>query len=202
MTKGFTTECQMILTPDNEYTVLLDACVLVPMPLCETLLRLAEEPALYRPLWSDPILQEVGIVLGRMKYKPEQVERRLNAMRNTFPEASVIIPDDLAHALTCVPDPSDRHVLAAAIRGKADAILTLNKRHFPQECLAQYDIDRMSPDEFFVNQYHLNRGAVLDKLDAQAAAITETREAVIKRFRELHQAPQFADIVEGKDDPI
>lgn len=50
----------MILTPDNEYAVVLDACVLVPMSLCDTLLRLAEEPAMYRPLWSDEILAEVS----------------------------------------------------------------------------------------------------------------------------------------------
>jgi hypothetical protein len=62
----------MILTPDNEYTVLLDACVLAPMPLCETLLRLAEEPALYRPLWSDSILQAVGKASERMKYNSEK----------------------------------------------------------------------------------------------------------------------------------
>ena len=187
----------MILTPDNEYTVLLDACVLVPMPLCETLLRLAEEPALYRPLWSDSILQEVGTALERMKYNSEQVKRRLDAMRSTFPEAFVPIPDDLIQALTCIPDPKDRHVLAAAIRGKADAILTLNDRDFPAECLAQYEIDRMSPDEFLIHQYHLNPGAVLDKLDAQAVAIRETREAVTRRFRERFQAPKFADLVEG-----
>jgi predicted nucleic acid-binding protein len=187
----------MILTPDNEYTVLLDACVLVPMPLCETLLRLAEEPALYRPLWSDSILQEVGTALDRMKYSPEQVKRRLDAMRITFPEAFVPVPRDLIQALTCIPDPKDRHVLAAAIRGKADAILTLNDRDFPSECLAQYEIDRMSPDEFLIHQYHLNPGAVLDKLDAQAVAIRETREAVTRRFRERFQAPRFADLVEG-----
>ena len=136
----------MILTRDNEYTVLLDACVLVPMPLCETLLRLAEEPALYRPLWSDSILQEVGAVLDRnMHLNSKQINRRLDAMRSTFPEASVVIPDDLAQALICIPDPDDRHVLAAAIRGKADAILTFNQRDFPPECLAQYGIDLMSP---------------------------------------------------------
>ncbi len=190
----------MILTRDNEYTVLLDACVLVPMPLCETLLRLAEEPALYRPLWSDSILQEVGAVLDRnMHLNSKQINRRLDAMRSTFPEASVVIPDDLAQALICIPDPDDRHVLAAAIRGKADAILTFNQRDFPPECLAQYGIDRMSPDEFLVHQYHLNPAAVLDKLDAQAAAIRETRELVIRRFRERLQAPKFADIVEGKE---
>jgi predicted nucleic acid-binding protein len=189
----------MILTPDNEYVVVLDACVLVPMPLCETLLRLAEEPSLYRPLWSDPILQEVGSVLARsLKLTAAQVNRRLAAMRDTFPEATVVIPTDLHLALTCIPDPKDRHVLAAAIRGKADAILTSNRRHFPPECLQQYDVELMSPDDFLVHQFHLNRDAILDKLDAQAAAIRETREMVVKRFRDHLQAPNFADIVEGK----
>ena len=55
----------MILTQDNEYAVVLDACVLIPMPLCDTLLRLAEDPSMYRPLWSDQILQEVGIALEK-----------------------------------------------------------------------------------------------------------------------------------------
>jgi len=134
-----------------------------------------------------------------MKYSPEQVNRRLEAMRNTFPEALVVIPTDLPDALDCIPDPNDRHVLAAAIRGKADAILTLNQRDFPPECLAQYDIDRMSPDVFLVHQYHLNPSAVLDKIDAQAAAIRETRETIIERFRERLQATSFADILEGKE---
>jgi len=49
----------MILTPDNEYCVVLDACVLMPMPLCDTLLRLAEEPAHFCIAWSDQILSEV-----------------------------------------------------------------------------------------------------------------------------------------------
>ena len=55
----------------------------------------------------------------------------------------------------------------------------------------------MSPDEFLIQQYQLNPGAVLDKLDAQAVAIRETREAVTRRFRERFQAPKFADLVEG-----
>jgi predicted nucleic acid-binding protein len=147
----------MILTPDNEYTVLLDACVLVPMPLCETLLRLAEEPALYRPLWSERILQEVGVALGRMKYTAFQVSRLLEAMRITFPEAMAPLPKDLIEGLTCIPDPNDRHVLASAIAGRANALLTLNRRDFPSERLAQYEIDRMSPDEFLVHQYQLVR---------------------------------------------
>jgi PIN domain-containing protein len=134
-----------------------------------------------------------------MKLAPHQVSRRLDAMRNAFPEASVGVPQNLSQALVCIPDPNDRHVLAAAIRGKADAILTLNQRDFPPKCLAQYAIDRMSPDDFLANQYCYNPEAVLAKLDAQAGAIRETRATVIKRFRDRLQSPHFADMVEGQE---
>lgn len=77
----------MILTPDNEYAVVLDACVLYPMPLCDTLLRLAEDPSLYRPLWSDQILEEVGYTLIKHGYTEAQRDRRLDFMRQFFPEA-------------------------------------------------------------------------------------------------------------------
>jgi PIN domain len=145
------------------------------------------------------VLQEVGSVLARLQLTATQIERRLRAMRETFPEAMVTIPDHLEDGLTCIPDPKDRHVLAAAIAGRANAILTLNRRDFPPECLAQYDIERMSPDDFLVHQYHLNPENVLDKIDAQATAIRETRKTVVNRFRERLQAPKFADFVESKD---
>lgn len=75
----------MILNQDNEYTALLDACVLVPMSLCDTLLRLAEYPALYRPIWSGPILQEVGDALEtKIKLTPEQRTYRLAQMTTAF----------------------------------------------------------------------------------------------------------------------
>jgi len=84
----------MILTQDNEYAVVLDACVLIPMPLCDTLLRLAEDPSMYRPLWSDQILQEVGIALEKkLGYSTAQTGYRLARMKEAFPEALVCIPD-------------------------------------------------------------------------------------------------------------
>ena len=52
----------MILVPDNEYAAVLDSCVLAPMPICDTLLRIAER-SVYRPLWSEEILSEVRRVL-------------------------------------------------------------------------------------------------------------------------------------------
>lgn len=184
-----------MLTRDSEYAVLLDACVLAPMPLADTLLRLAEEPAFYRPLWSQPLLQEVGSVLQKFGNTPAQIERRLQFMRDYFPEALVEIPDGLEAAFTGVPDPDDRHVLAAAVRGHANAIITFNKRHFPEECLKQYDILRQTPDEFLIHQFHLSPDLLLDKIEAQAIAIKQNRGQVVARLATLCQAPEFAKVV-------
>src|ERR1700719_2614268 len=97
------------------FAAVLDACVLVPMPLCDTLLRLAEEPALYRPIWSEQILLEVGGALAKkLNRSPLQVRRRLTQMRAAFPEASIDVPEDLIEAIVCIPDADDRHVMAAA----------------------------------------------------------------------------------------
>ena len=185
----------MISAQDNEYVVLLDACVLVPMPLCDTLLRLAEEPAFYRPLWSEEILQEVGDALEKKLHRsPIQVRRRLAQMREAFPEASVDVPADLIPAMVRIPDPNDRHVLAAAICGNANAIITVNTRHFPAECLGQYGIEFQTPDEFLAYQFHLDPEQILEKLDGQSSNIGKDRRYIIERLRVM--VPTFAALVE------
>ena len=188
----------MILTPANEYSVVLDASVLVPMPLCDLLLRLAEEPAFYRPLWSDQILQEVGNTLEELGYSEFQRARRLKFMHDHFPEALLGVPAELASAVLSIPDEGDRHVVAAAIRGKADAIPTLNLRDFPQECLNQHGITVASPDEFLIDQFHLNPEGMLDKIDAQATAIGNDRSQITARLRNWLQAPKFADLIDSR----
>ena len=67
--------------PGNQNIAILDTCVLAPMPLCDTLLRLAEEPAFYTPKWSGDILRELRSRLQRMGYTPAQADRRITAMR-------------------------------------------------------------------------------------------------------------------------
>src|SRR5438128_5297815 len=59
-----------------------------------------------------------------------------------------------------LPDPDDRHVLAAAIRARAQVIVTANLKDFPHDELHQWDIDPKSPDEFLVDQIDLGRDAV------------------------------------------
>jgi hypothetical protein len=74
-----------------------------------------------------------------------------------------------------LPDPDDRHVLAAAIAGHADAIVTWNERDFPSEVLDAFGVEIQTPDEFVLNQL------MLDKLRALAA---------IKRMRERWENPR------------
>ncbi|MBI4905603.1 MAG: hypothetical protein HY820_18370 [Acidobacteria bacterium] len=73
----------------NQYIAVLDTCVLAPMPLCDTLLRLAEEPAFYVPKWSRDILRELRSTLERMGYTPAQAHRRIVAMESAFEDANV-----------------------------------------------------------------------------------------------------------------
>lgn len=186
----------MIFTQENEYSAVLDACVLVPMALCDCLLRLAEEPALYRPLWSEQILAEVAKTLQTDFHRsPEEIAWRINQMKAAFPEAMVTVPCELLRAVECLPDKDDRHVLAAAIMGHANAIVTQNTKHFPaEECLGKFGVLCQPADEFLVNQYHLCPQLVLDKLDDQAAGIGKDRAYVILSLR--CSAPEFCKLLE------
>lgn len=189
----------MTLTPDNEYAAVLDACVLYPMPLCDTLLRLAEEPAFYRPFWSEQILQEVGEVLTAHKYTARQRNRRLNVMRAHFPEAMVDVPEEIIKSVATLPDMKDCHVLAAAILSKADAIVTTNTKHFPPEPLEKYGVLCQTPDDFLIHQYYLWPEEVLEKLDEQAADIRLERVSLLEMLGKA--TPKFAKLLlTGKSD--
>jgi hypothetical protein len=61
-----------------------------------------------------------------------------------------------------LPDPNDRHVLAAAIVGKADVIITRNLKHFPESALEPYSIEAQDPDTFLIHQRGLDEQRFLE----------------------------------------
>jgi len=79
-------------------------------------------------------------------------------------------------------DPNDKHVLAAAVRGQANAIITANIKDFPEYCLEDYGILCQTPDEFLGQQFDLNHPLALEKLDQQAAVIRQTRVQLIEKL--------------------
>jgi hypothetical protein len=184
----------MILTPDNEYAAVLDACVLLPMPLCDTLLRLAEEPSLYRPLWSTTVLEEVERNLRiKLGHTTQQSQYRIDRMRFTFPEAEVYVPPELLKAFDCLPDIHDRHVLAAADRGGAHAIVTCNVKHFPVDCLERFDLYCQTPDEFLVHQFHISPSQVITKIEEQATNLQRSLDSQIQALAK--SVPEFAKLL-------
>ncbi len=89
------------------------------------------------------------------------VERRFTAMRETFEDACVEGSEsvELDHVL---PDPDDHHVVAAAVRGRADAIITANLRDYPIDNLKVFDLAVIHPDDFLLDQLDLAPRLVID----------------------------------------
>ena len=177
-----------MLALTNHYLAVLDACVLAPMPICDTLLRLAEEPAFYVPKWSMCILAEVERTLIKFGYSPQQAKRRIQQMEIAFEDASVGDYEALTPAMT--NHPKDRHVLAAAVKCQAHAIVTDNTKDFPNHCLTPYGIEPITPDDFLIHQYHFDRDQVAIVLEQQAAKIKRHPAALLALLS--RNAPKFA----------
>jgi len=180
-----------MIEPINSYIAVLDACTLAPMPLCHTLLNLAEEPALYVPKWSERILEEVASSLRKFGRTEAQISRRLKAMRDSFEDAAVSGYEDLIPAMT--NHEKDRHVLAVAVRAGAHVIVTQNEKHFRQESLDPYGICKATPDKFLCDQFHLEPSITLDAIDRQASDIRSSRGSVLEKLK--IDAPRFVDMV-------
>ncbi|WP_375295805.1 PIN domain-containing protein [Gordonia westfalica] len=108
------------------FRVVLDACVLVPINKVELLLTFAEQRA-YFPLWSDRIMDETVRSIHKAtkgRVSEERARTRVGAMNNAFEDACVEGWEPLEAAIAGMPDPDDRHVVAAAVRGHASAIVT------------------------------------------------------------------------------
>ena len=150
------------------FSALLDACVLFPVGVRDTLLSVAET-GIYRVLWSEAILTETRTAILRRHTDLEsvQLDRTFDAMRSAFPDALVDGYQALTDAMT--NDPGDRHVLAAAVAGGAQVIVTINARHFPSSACDPYGIDVQSPDEFLAYAFELAPERVIAALAHQAA---------------------------------
>lgn len=121
--------------------------------------------SLFRARWSEEILDEC---FERLKDKRPDVPvenwttiRRL--MNENVSDALVTGYDGIIDGLN-LPDPKDRHVLAAAIKGRLDVIVTYNLKDFPSDVLAPYGVEAQHPDEFLTHLFDLDSGRVCKAL--------------------------------------
>lgn len=151
----------------GRFLAVLDANVLYSVPLTDLFVRLAIA-GLYRPIWSDDIHAEWRAAL--LKNRPDLdrglVARRLDAMKRALPDATISGYSALIDGLE-LPDPGDRHVLAAAIRARAALIVTQNLKHFPDTSLEPYAMHAVHPDRFACDLFHLNPRRVVATVEAQ-----------------------------------
>jgi predicted nucleic acid-binding protein len=145
-------------------TAFLDASALYPAPLRDLLLELAVSD-LYRAKWSDAVHAEwIGALLRtRSDLTRSRLERTRDLMNAHVRDALVEGFEDLIPALD-LPDPNDRHVLAAAIKGRADVIVTANLKDFPRDMLVPWGIEALHPDEFLVDRFRLSPPAFLQSI--------------------------------------
>lgn len=141
----------------GNFTAFLDASVLYPAPLRDLLLELAVSD-LYRAKWSNAVHDEwiEALLRVRADLARERLERTRDLMNAHVRDALVADFEDLIDILD-LPDPDDRHVLAAAIKGRADLIVTTNLRDFPDEKLGRWGIEAQHPDVFLTHQFHLSQ---------------------------------------------
>ncbi|MDO5049812.1 MAG: PIN domain-containing protein [Actinomycetaceae bacterium] len=137
------------------FRVALDANVLFPIVQADLLLHLADENA-YVPLWSAEILGELTRALISTGATSEQnALRRVAMMNEAFPDAQIHNWEGLVGGIKGIPDPDDRHVIAAAIEGNASAIVTNNLKDFPDEALALHGLHAKSCDDFLLDLFDL-----------------------------------------------
>ncbi len=144
--------------------VLLDTCVIYPTVMRQMLLGVAEAGA-FTPLWSARIIaewQHAAAKLGADGLAQAGSEAVMMAAR--WPTAQVSYSPSL-EARLWLPDPADTHVLAAAIAGSADGIVTLNARDFPRNILAEEGLWRADPDGFLHGIWKAQPGLVSEVAD-------------------------------------
>lgn len=169
------------------FTAVLDACVLYPVSVADALISLAVA-GLYAAKWTVAIEDEWihNLELKRPELQG-RLDRRRDDMRAAVPDWEVPIEawQTVAGCLR-LPDPGDLHVLAAAVAGHADCIVTTNLRHFPDDLLRPYGIEAIHPDDFMVAQLDLD----------EFTALAAFRDMRARKKNPTLNAEQFTEALE------
>ncbi|ABR91004.1 Uncharacterized conserved protein [Janthinobacterium sp. Marseille] len=163
----------------SHFTVVYDACTLYPAPLRDLLMHLALSD-LFRARWSNMIHDEWirNVHANRPDLSLERLERTRAHMNHAVRDCVVTGFEYMIPSIN-LPDPDDRHVVAAAIHSGASLIITFNLKDFPDEALKPYNLAAQHPDDFIVDLLDLHPAGVL--------------EAAASHRRSLKSPPKTAD---------
>jgi predicted nucleic acid-binding protein len=172
---------------DTPPTAVIDACVLYSAPVRDLLIRLAQE-GLIQARWTAEIHDEW--IRNLLKNKPNIARERLERTRSLMDAAvrGCLVTDyaGLVDSLT-LPDPDDRHVLAATIQSGARVIVTYNLSDFPADALATYGIEAQRPDEFIAHLLDVDPDAVIVAAKRQREGLKKPAMTVDEFLANLEQ---------------
>jgi predicted nucleic acid-binding protein len=173
---------------------ILDANVILPASLRDTLLRAAEKE-LFQVHWSGDILEEVQRTLIKLGEATEsQAIRLASVMNRAFPSAIVQAYQHLIPHMA--NDPKDRHVLAAAIVCHAETIVTFNLKDFPQAALTPFHLAAIHPDQFLLDVFFHHSEPMAQIIISQAAFLHRPSRTVQEVLAALAiHAPRFVQAI-------
>ena len=153
--------------------VLYDANLLYPFHLRNLFVQLGVNH-LVAPRWTDAIHDEwIGNLVANGRATRERLLGTCNIMKRVLPEADVRGYEHRIAGLT-LPDPGDRHILAAAIEAQAGLILTFNLKHFPSEILKPFGLTAQDPDSFLCDLLAADPEPVVAVVDAARLNLSRT----------------------------
>lgn len=167
----------------STFTAFIDANVFFGARLRSLLLFLSQTK-MYRARWSDRVHDEwIGAVAAKRGIEPDKLQRTRELMDRAVPDALVTGYEQLEGGIN-LPDPRDRHVVAAACLTRADLIVTFNIADFPAETLTQLRLEVRHPDEFLIDLFGISNDLFVSS---------------VRRDYRHYVAPElsFADYVEG-----
>jgi len=181
------------------FVVIYDVCVLYPAQLRDLLIRIANS-GIVRARWSEQILDECfrNIKKNRPDLSDAVLARTRTLMCEAVPDCLVTRYEHLVDGLN-LPDPNDRHVLAAAIRANAQALVTFNFKDFPDHVLARYDMETKHPDEFVLDSIDIAPGAVVKCVTDQAVALRNPAMLVPELLDSLRRAGLIQSVARLRD---
>ena len=131
-----------------------DACTLYPFHLRNIIVQAAVD-RLVEARWTDEIRDEWvrSLAADTPTIPIERLQTTRRLMNDALPGATISGYEDLVPTVS-LPDPDDRHVVAAAIAAGASIILPWNLKDFPAEALKKYRLRRHTPDAFLSGLYY------------------------------------------------
>lgn len=175
------------------FQVVLDTCVLVQLPLRDTLLTCAAN-GMYVPKWSERSLDSVERVLrDELGHTSERASAARQAIHRAF-EDGVVPTARIDVLIPAMTNPEhDRHVLAAAAAVNAAKIVTANVKDFPTDACEPHGVEALTPDEFLLDLLAIYGDGMRDALEQQAVRLTKPPFTVGDILDRLETtAPQFA----------